>query len=154
MKNAHRLGINSVRPVVFEAAVDLSSCFRVKFDRIMVDAPCSGLGVLSRHPDGKWNRTEADLGRLASLQQSILQGVIPVLKEGGRLLYLTCTISRRENEGLVESLLRENQEIRLLDLRQYAPEWCHDLIDDQGFYRTWPHIHDMNGFFGALFEKI
>jgi 16S rRNA (cytosine967-C5)-methyltransferase len=154
MRNARRLGLKSVKPVVFDATAGLSSLFRVKFDRILVDAPCSGLGVLSRHPDGKWNRSEADLSRLATLQQSILRAVIPVLKEGGRMLYMTCTISRGENEGLVELLLKENRNIKLLDLRKCGPEWCQDLIDDKGFYRTWPHIHEMDGFFGALFEKI
>jgi len=154
MRNVRRLGLKSVKPVVFDATAGLSSLFRVKFDRILVDAPCSGLGVLSRHPDGKWNRGEADLRRLATLQQSILRAVIPVLKEGGRMLYMTCTISRGENEGLVGLLLKENRNIKLLDLRKCGPEWCHDLIDDQGFYRTWPHIHEMDGFFGALFEKI
>lgn len=153
-RNARRLGIKGIKPVVFDATAGLASLFRVKFDRILVDAPCSGLGVLSRHPDGKWNRRKADLSRLAVLQQSILRAVIPVLKEGGRMLYMTCTISRRENEGLVELLLKENQNIKLLDLRKCGPEWCQDLIDDQGFYRVWPHIHGMDGFFGALFEKI
>lgn len=152
-RNLERLGIVRARPVLFDAAAGVSSLFRVKFDKVLVDAPCSGLGILSRHPDIKWNRTEADLGRLAALQKSILEAVIPVLKEGGLMLYLTCTISERENEGLVESMLRENSSIRLLDLGEHCPDWCRELINDKGFYRTWPHLHGMDGFFGALFEK-
>jgi 16S rRNA (cytosine967-C5)-methyltransferase len=67
---------------------------------------------------------------------------------------VTCTISKEENEWVVENLLRENHGIVLQDLRQRIPPWGVDLVDDNGFYKTFPHIHGMEGFFAALFRKI
>jgi len=72
--------------------------FRVRFDRIVVDAPCSGLGVISRHPDGKWNKKEEDVARLAQLQKAILNSACSLLRTGGMLLYVTCTLSREETK--------------------------------------------------------
>jgi len=152
-RNRRRLGINNILPVQADATAAISFAFRSAFDRIMVDAPCSGLGVLARHPDGKWNREERDIARLADLQEEIVAGAVPLLKPGGRMLYVTCTISREENEGVVERCLKAQKGIRLLDLRGCAPEWAQDLVDDQGFFRTFPNVHGTDGFFGALFEK-
>jgi 16S rRNA (cytosine967-C5)-methyltransferase len=152
-RNAVRLGIASVVPVLADATGPLSSLFRHGFDRIMVDAPCSGLGVLSRHPDGKWNRNEGDIGRLAGLQKTILKNAASVLKGGGRMLYVTCTISREENEGVVEDFLEENKDISLEDLKESVTEWGASLINDRGFFKTLPHEHRMDGFFAALFSK-
>ena len=70
------------------------------------------------------------------------------------MLYLTCTISREENERVVERFLEENSEMTLENLKDMVPlAWGHDLIDDNGFFRTFPHLHEMEGFFGALFKK-
>jgi 16S rRNA (cytosine967-C5)-methyltransferase len=119
----------------------------------VVDAPCSGLGVISRHPDGKWNKKEEDIPRLAQLQQAILNSACTLLCRGGTLLYVTCTLSREENEEVVEACLAGNNDITLLDLKGRAPLWARDLIDDRGFLRTFPHRHRMDGFFGALLRK-
>jgi 16S rRNA (cytosine967-C5)-methyltransferase len=151
--SAARLGIRSIYPVAGDSSGGAAIPLKGKWDRILVDAPCSGLGVISRHPDVKWNRTEEDLERLSRLQSSILKGCFPLLRPGGTLLYVTCTLSKVENEGVVETLLRDREEARLVDLRSRAPEWCRGLIDENGFFRTFPHVHDMDGFFGALFER-
>jgi len=151
--NAARLSIRSIFPVAGDGSKDLSHLLRGKWDKILVDAPCSGLGVISRHPDIKWNRKEEDLGRLAKLQSSILKQAFSLLRSGGRLLYVTCTLSKRENEGAVRFLLKSGSDARLMNLGENAPEWCADLIDENGFYRTFPHRHRMDGFFGALFQK-
>jgi len=148
-----RLGIHSISPVAGDAARSLPSLFKDPFGRIMVDAPCSGLGVISRRPDIKWNKSQEDLTRLAGLQQDILVGAASLLRKGGRMLYVTCTLSREENEGVVEALLDEREDLSLLDLREHAPAWCRGLIDDQGFLRTFPHRHQMDGFFAALFRR-
>jgi 16S rRNA (cytosine967-C5)-methyltransferase len=150
--NATRLGIRSAVAVAADASLNLSSLFGVRFDRIVVDAPCSGLGVLSRHPDGKWNKKEEDIPRLAQLQKTILNGGCSLLLRGGMLLYVTCTLSREENEEVVEACLAGNKDMALVDLRDQAP-WARDLIDDRGFLRTIPHRHHMDGFFGALMRK-
>lgn len=152
-ENSKRLGIEVIHPVVADAADDVSALFRVSFDRIMVDAPCSGLGVLSRHPDGKWNRKKEDIERLALLQASILSRAAGALRRGGRMLYVTCTVSREENEGVVEKFLKKNGDCTLVNLRDEAPPWAGDLIEERGFFRALPHLHGTDGFFAALFAR-
>jgi 16S rRNA (cytosine967-C5)-methyltransferase len=152
-ENSRRLGIRTIESVVGDASEDLANMVRMRFDRIMVDGPCSALGIISRHPDVKWNRDENDIFRLSSLQMKILSGSVPLLVEGGRMLYVTCTLSRTENEGVVEGFLREQREMKLIDLRADSPEWCSELLDDSGFLKSYPHVHGTEGFFGALFEK-
>jgi 16S rRNA (cytosine967-C5)-methyltransferase len=152
-KNSDRLGISCVNPVVADAGDDTSFLFNVSFDKILVDGPCSGLGVISRHPDGKWNKREDDVKELARLQARILDNAVTMLRQGGRLLYVTCTISRDENDQVIDDFLEKNRQMALMDLKKHIPSWGHDLIDDRGFFRTFPHIHGMDGFFGALFVK-
>lgn len=151
--NAVRLGIRSAAAVAADASRNLSFLLRARFDRIVVDAPCSGLGVISRHPDGKWNKKEEDIPRLAQVQKGILNSACSLLRPGGTLLYVTCTLSREENEEVVEACLAGNKDLALVDLKERAPLWARDLIDDRGFLRTFPHRHGMDGFFGALLRK-
>jgi 16S rRNA (cytosine967-C5)-methyltransferase len=121
--------------------------------KIMVDGPCSGLGVISKHPDTKLTKKEDDINRLAMIQKSILSQSCGVLDREGEMLYVTCTISKEENEGVVEEHIAKKQGDALLDLRQRIPEWGFDLVDDNGFFKTFPHVHGMEGFFAALFRK-
>ena len=151
--NSRRLGTPVIDPLVADAAGPLDRLFRRRFDRVLVDAACSGLGVISRHPDGKWSRDKGDVRRMAALQQAILTRAVSLVKEGGRLLYATCTLSKEENEGVIGRCLAKHKDLALLDLRKHAPAWAADLLDDQGFLRTFPHIHGMDGFFGALLER-
>jgi 16S rRNA (cytosine967-C5)-methyltransferase len=153
VKNSKRLSITNIRPIVANASGPLSSLFRIKFDGIVIDAPCSGLGVLSRHPDGKWNKKEEDVQRLTFVQKSILNEAASLLKPGGKMLYVTCTISKQENEDIVHGCLSAHKELRLENIRDHIPAWGLNLIDDRGFLRTFPNEHDMDGFFGALFLK-
>jgi len=153
-ENAFRLGLRSVLPVGGDAIRGLSRLFTRPFDRILLDAPCSGLGVISRHPDIKWNRTEEDIRRLAETQGAMLGAAASLLRPGGKILYVTCTLSREENEGVVKSLLEAQPGMRLENLKDHAPGWSRDLIDSQGFFRTFPHFHQMDGFFGALFSRL
>ena len=153
LNNTRRLGIVNVKPLVADASRSLSAIFRCKFDKIMVDSPCSGLGVISRHPDVKWNRNQDDIKRLARLQNTILKNAASVLKEGGRMLYVTCTISKEENEDVVKEFLVRNECMSLENLNYHMPEWGRDLVSEEGFFRTLPHVHKMDGFFAALFSK-
>lgn len=152
-ENAERLGMKNIMPVAADASASLSSLFQQRFKRVILDAPCSGLGVISRHPDIKWNRDKEDIPRLAAMQKAFLKEAASVVEKGGELLYVVCTISEEENEGAVRGFLKENGDMSLVNLRERAPGWCLDLIDDRGFYRTWPHKHHMDGFFAALFRK-
>lgn len=152
--SAKRLNIHNIKVRVADAAKSMASLFPNKFNRILVDAPCSGFGVLSRHPDGKWNKGETDIKRLARLQKKILTESSSLLDKNGRMLYVTCTITREENQSVVEHFLRKNSDFRLVDLREDIPEWGRELIDDQGLFRSYPHIHKMDGFFAALFTRV
>jgi 16S rRNA (cytosine967-C5)-methyltransferase len=152
-RNAKRLGITNIYSVVVDASRPFSPIFRRKFDKVVVDAPCSGLGVISRHPEGKWNREEEDILRLSFLQKRIMNESARMIEDGGQLLFITCTISKEENEGVVKDFLNTNVDMSLENMKRDAPYWARDLIDQQGFFRTFPHIHHMDGFFAALFRK-
>jgi 16S rRNA (cytosine967-C5)-methyltransferase len=152
-QNTKRLGINRIFPLAADVTASLSF-LRWSLNKIMVDGPCSGLGVISKHPDTKLTKKEDDIKRLAMIQKSILTRSSKALNRDGEMLYVTCTISEEENEGVVESLLRENKGMVLQDLRQRIPPWGFDLVDKNGFLKTFPHIHGMEGFFAALFRKI
>jgi 16S rRNA (cytosine967-C5)-methyltransferase len=152
-RSARRLGIEGLKPVIADFSRPYAPFFDGCFQKILIDGPCSGLGVLSKHPDGKWARDEKDIKRLAGLQARLLNHSVRLLSRGGKLLYVTCTISKQENENVVKSFLDRNREMALEDLNQHAPRWCRDLIDTKGFFRSLPHVHKMDGFFGALFSK-
>ena len=152
-QNTKRLGMGSIFPLAADVMAPISF-LRGSFQKIMVDGPCSGLGVISKHPDTKLTKKEDDIKRLAMVQKSILSRSCQVLNNNGEMLYVTCTISKEENEWMVESLLRENNNVVLQDLRPRVPSGCVDLVDDHGFFKTFPHIHGMEGFFAALFRKI
>lgn len=153
LESTRRLRITSVFPVAADASGPMPFKRTPVFDRILVDAPCSGLGVISRHPDIKISRRKQDIQRLADLQRRILAHTVPLLRPGGKMLYVTCTISRRENEGVVASCLSRHQDLVLENGADHMPTWGRALIDARGFFRTLPHRHHMEGFFGALFSK-
>ncbi len=151
--NAKRLGITNIYSIVADASKSFASAFGHRFDSIVVDAPCSGLGVISRHPDTKWNTEEGDIARLSILQKSIMNESARMIRKGGKLLFVTCTISKEENEEVVKDFLDTNVDMSLENMKKHAPYWALELIDKQGFFRTFPQIHHMDGFFAALFRK-
>jgi len=152
MENAQRLSLDILTPVVADALLP-STLSERKFSRVMLDAPCSGLGVISRHPDIKWNRKADDIPRLAAMQKKLINAAGAMLQKGGELLYVVCAISREENEEVAGAFLEANSDISPVNLKDRVPEWCFNLIDDRGFYKTYPHVHKMDGFFAALFKK-
>lgn len=129
--------------------------FGCKFDRILVDAPCSGTGTLARNPEIKWRLRPEDLGRLSEMQERILRNALQVLAPGGRLVYATCSLESEENEQVIESVLREQQDVRLLSSRELSQEFptLTSLFDARGYFRTRPDVHDMDGFFAAVLTR-
>jgi 16S rRNA (cytosine967-C5)-methyltransferase len=119
------------------------------FDRILVDAPCSGTGTLRHNPEIRWRLSEDDIPRLAVQQGVLLQNAVGVLKPGGRLIYSTCSIEREENEAVVEEFLKRNKTMRQLLLKPAS-----GLTANAGALRTWPHRDGADGFFVAAFEKV
>lgn len=122
------------------------------FDRILVDAPCSGLGVIRRNPEAKWRLSPADIDRLAETQKGMLANAAGLLRPGGTLLYSTCSTSREENEAVVHDFLSRRDDFVLEDLKEAFPRW-RDLFSDEGMMRSWPHRHGMDGFFAARLRR-
>jgi 16S rRNA (cytosine967-C5)-methyltransferase len=124
------------------------------FDRVLVDAPCSGLGVLRRNPESRWSRQAADLPELAALQSKILFNVAPLVRPGGLLLYSVCTFSRVETSGVVETFLANHREFAAESLVAQLPEGWQDLLDAAGALRSFPQRHDgMDAFFAVKLRR-
>ena len=154
MENAGRLGIGIVRGLAGNGLKeDLFSKTARIFDRILIDAPCSGWGVIKRNPDLKWRLGPEDTPRLALMQNKFLQNGAGWLKSKGILVYCTCTLSREENQVVIQNFLEENPDFILEDVSPFLPEKARELIDSRGCYQTWPPAHRMDGFFAARLKK-
>jgi len=123
-----------------------------KFDRVLVDAPCSGLGTLRRNPDLKWRQTPQDIAELTAKQQSILGRAARLVKTGGKLVYATCSLLKEENEQIVESFLSSNPEFRPLNASEILAQQQISL-DTGNYLKLLPHIHQTDGFFAAVLER-
>ncbi len=121
---------------------------RTEFDKILLDAPCSGLGVIRRNPDIKWKRREGDMKTFHNKQLSLLEGVKGYLKKGGELLYAVCSIDKEECQDVISFFLRKNPDFRLVEIEEPVT-LCRD-----GYFMTLPHRDNMDGFFGAKLCKI
>lgn len=126
--------------------------FEPVFARVLVDAPCSGLGTLRRDPDIKWRRRESDLPMLADDQVLLLRRAAEVVRPGGRLVYATCSSEPEENEQVVDRFLSGQPDFHLVDLReaQVVPP---DLLDGRGMFHTLPFVHGLEAFFGAVLAR-
>jgi 16S rRNA (cytosine967-C5)-methyltransferase len=152
-ENAKRLGITGIKRVVADASTPFPDDLQGAFDRVLIDAPCSGLGTIGRHPDIKWNRTEIDIKRISRIQRKILENAAEAAKSGGLILYAVCTYTREENRVVVDNFIKKNSTVSFVDIRTIVPEWGRNLIDNEGFFRSYPHRHKMDGFFAALIRK-
>src|SRR5712692_6017146 len=132
------------------------------FDRILADVPCSGTGTLARNPEIKWRLTLGDLFDLQSRQAAILKSALAHLAPGGRLVYSTCSLEREENEVVVETILAEAREFKLIDCRPHLDQlqrsdelaWKDlDSLVSGPYLRTLPGVHLCDGFFAAIIER-
>jgi 16S rRNA (cytosine967-C5)-methyltransferase len=126
--------------------------FATRFDRILLDAPCSGTGTLARNPEIKWRLKPEDIVRFSDLQARMLRGALPMLVPGGRLIYATCSLEREENEEVVERALSEASGFRRLTRDELIAEWpkLAPLFDSDGYFRTRPDLHPVDGFCAAV----
>jgi len=158
-QNCQRMGISTVQAFRADATKPLPFSQQLTFDRILVDAPCTGLGILHRHPEAKWRQKPEDARRLRQLQVAILENVSSCLKPGGVLVYSTCTMTQEENDGVVDSFLLGHADFYLEDLHRLVPNSWHPLIDEKGFLRTYPRFtttdddYRLDGFFAARMRK-
>ena len=151
-ENVARLGLASLRTARSDVSRPLPAELCSPYDRILVDAPCSGLGTLRSHPETKWHRDQSDIERLAHLQKNIINQVARHLKPGGVLVYSTCTLTNNENEHIVEEFLEHHKEFVLDDAASYLPEKARSLVRGN-YFVTLPHRHDTDGFFAARMRK-
>ena len=123
--------------------------FEAVFDRVLVDAPCSGLGTIRRDPDIRWRRQESDLPALAADQAALLDRAASVVRTGGRLVYATCSSEPDENEVVIDTFLSRHPDFAVLDLRIEGASLLKPLLDDRGMLRTLPSSHRLEAFFAA-----
>lgn len=131
-----RLGVNIVQPLCKDILKADLADFDALFDKVLVDAPCSGMGVLRRNPDAKWKRTKKDLARFGIRQEKMLLNTANLVKAGGHLLYAVCSCETRENEDVIENFLQQRPDFSL-----------------EKEFRTYPDNIEMDGFFAALMER-
>ena len=124
--------------------------FAARFDRVLVDAPCSGLGTVRRDPDIRWRRREEDLAVLARDQIALLMRASEVVRHGGRLIYATCSSEPEENDGVVDAFLDARKDFARLDLRNDGHRLLAPFIDERGQFRTSPATHGLEAFFAAV----
>ncbi|SMB93408.1 NusB antitermination factor [Desulfonispora thiosulfatigenes DSM 11270] len=150
-ENCTRLGITNVDTKLVDAR-EISAHIHELVDGILVDAPCSGLGVLGRRPDARWKKEEKDIKELSNLQFEILQSASKLVKSKGTLIYSTCTIDSRENKEVVQRFLEYSPDFYLDDsLNEYLPYNTEE--GKEGYIQFLPFAHKMDGFFIARLKR-
>jgi 16S rRNA (cytosine967-C5)-methyltransferase len=151
--NAKRLGLENIKTSVSDSRQLQEKFKNESFDRILLDAPCSGLGVMRRKPDMKYTKTEKDIERLSTIQQDLLRSVTPLLKKDGILVYSTCTVDKEENEYTIKTFLQNNPEFEGdVSFKFRMPEAIQPLIT--GFdLQIFPQDFGSDGFYIAALRK-
>ena len=148
-----RSGLSNVHPVLIAHENDAKvKRLAGKLDRVLVDAPCSGLGTLRRNPDMKWRQHEQDLAELNAKQRSILTSAARLVKPGGRLVYATCSLLEEENQSVVNGFIAEHPEFGLRPMGELMAEQKLSLSMGD-FLQLLPHRHQTDGFFAAVLER-
>lgn len=142
-KNLTRLKVTNVVTKVIDAA-DFED--EAGFDRVLIDAPCSGLGTLTKKPDLKWKRDLGDIRKIVNIQYELLKKGASLVKQNGFVVYSTCTIEPEENFDLIKKFLSENTNFALVNAGQELPK---AVVDDNGCVATLPHVHGIDGAFAA-----
>ena len=140
-ENAKRLGCKNVSPIINDARV-LNEEFIENFDYVLVDAPCSGTGLYRKKPDIKWNKNIEDIKVLSKIQLEILENAKEYLKVNGFLLYSTCSLSKLENEDVIQNFINKNKNFKIIKLR------------DKEILKLFPSVDGSDGFSMCLLEKI
>ncbi len=152
-----RSGLSNVQTIAIESEKDQKiKRLAGKFDRVLVDAPCSGLGTLRRNPDLKWRHGVDSVTRLTQLQASILASASRLVKDGGTLVYATCSVLPAENQEVVNAFLAEHSDFERVSAREVLAAQKIDLPEDaerEDYLQLLPHLHRTDGFFAAYLRK-
>jgi 16S rRNA (cytosine967-C5)-methyltransferase len=148
-----RLGISMVTPHTYDLNDPAGDKSIKKFDRILLDAPCSGIGVLRRNPDAKWRTLEKDLIRHAKRQMIFLDNLANQVKSGGRLVYCVCSTEPEENESVIKGFLNKHKDFAIEKNPEGLPHKARSLLTGNGYLKTFPHLHDMDGFFAVCMKR-
>jgi len=127
--------------------------FDSPFDRILIDAPCSGTGTARRAPDTLWRLTAEDLSNYVAMQRSILERFAPLVRAGGTLVYATCSILPQENQAQIDDFLKRHNDFETLPLSATLGSGALDELGDQNALQLYPHTHGTDGFFGAVLRR-
>ncbi|MBE7044874.1 MAG: 16S rRNA (cytosine(967)-C(5))-methyltransferase RsmB [Ruminococcaceae bacterium] len=149
-QNASRLGIDMITAEEKDASL-YDAALSQTADKILADVPCSGLGIIRRKPDIKWNKTQAD--DLSAIQMQILENAADYLKPGGELVYSTCTVEPAENELLIEAFLKKHPEFSAVDFTEILPEKLQKETAASGYLTLYPNVDETDGFFIAKLRK-
>ncbi len=148
---AKRLGITIIKPKSMDLLTSTIKNFPGFFNRVLLDAPCSGLGVLRRNPDTKWRRTNRDIQRLAARQKKLLNAAANLVAPGGVLVFAVCSCEKEENEDVIFSFLKKRKDFSID--KDYRSDRFKSLVTPEGFFKTYPAINNMDGFFAARLKR-
>jgi 16S rRNA (cytosine967-C5)-methyltransferase len=151
-ENALRMGLHIIKAQEGDAAKHNQE-LESYADFLLLDAPCSGLGLMRKKPEIRWRVTEEDIMNLQKVQKDILSNVSGYVKPGGHMVYSTCTITREENEDVLDYFLKTNSEFFIDDIHSYIPEELKDSITPEGFLKLFPQDHNTDGFFIARLRR-
>jgi 16S rRNA (cytosine967-C5)-methyltransferase len=151
LRSCRRLGITIVEALKADARNLDDYLSDEKSDRVIVDAPCTGLGVLRRNVEARWRRTPGQLKTFPESQYAILAGAARHVKPGGVLVYCTCTTEPEENQQVVAWFLNAHPQFQVESVLPFLPAelQAKRLVTEEGYMQTYPHLHDMDGFFAA-----
>lgn len=154
---ASRLGLSSIKTMLHDATKELSG-LEDQVDALLIDAPCSGLGVLNRRADARWRKTPDDINQLVELQKSILDAMSKCLKPGGTLVYSTCTITREENDDVIDWFLDSHRNFRPSAIANFLPASLVSLgglrSSNDHSIRLLPFVHGTDGFYIARLTRV
>lgn len=148
-----RLGITIVTTFVHDLNHPLKNTPDEMFDRVLLDAPCSGLGVLRRNPDAKWSTLESDLSRHSERQTIFLDNLSQFVKPAGVLVYSVCSMEPEENESVIKDFLNTHKAFTMVKNPVGLPSKARSLITEEGYLKTFPHRHNMDGFFSICMKR-
>jgi 16S rRNA (cytosine967-C5)-methyltransferase len=149
-ENAARLGLKCLRAVAGDAE---KVAFKCPFDRLLVDAPCSGLGVLRRHPDAKWRKGPELIDMMARQQTSLLEHLSRYVKPDGLMLYVTCSTEAEENQQIVRAFLDRHPDYELEAISHDLPDAARAFAREEGWFQTSPGPEGLDGFFAARLRR-